>query len=81
MGDWLVVYFNKDNPKKGELVDILANVPLDWEPYLKKVAEEYGKSGRYIPAFIMYNQQIYHPPELKEMYEAQEKKSSIDDIE
>jgi len=47
MGDWVILRFPFDNPEKPEVIEVLANVPTNWQEYLKKKAEEIKKDGRY----------------------------------
>ena len=53
--------FPFDDPEKPEVVEVLANVPIDWKKYLKKKVTEVKKEGRYIVANILYRDKYYHP--------------------
>ena len=75
MGDWAIVRLDLDNPEEGDLVKILANVPMNWKVYTSKVAEEYGKPGRYVPVLLLYGKDIYYPIELEKHYKEVEKGS------
>jgi len=75
MGDWAILRLDLDNPEEGDLVKILANVPLDWKKYTSKVAEEYSKPGRYVPVLLLYDKEAYFPVELEQHYKAVEKDS------
>ena len=76
MGDWAIIRLDVNNPEEGELVKIIANVPLDWNKYLTQVIKEHGKEGRYLPVYIMYDKEKYHPESLKDLYEQVERDSS-----
>ena len=75
MGDWAILRLDLDDPHEGDLVDILANPPMNWKVYTSKVAEEYGKPGRYIPVLMLYGKDIYFPKELEQHYKQVEKDS------
>ena len=72
MGDHVVLRFPFNDPDKPEVVDVLANVPVDWEKYLKKIAD---KEGRYIPANILYDKDYYHPESMEKIYKRTERDS------
>jgi len=78
MGDWAVLRLDLDNPDESELVKIVANVPLNWQKYLKTVSEEVGLKGRYVAANILYSRGVYYPEDMKGIYELVEKESRFD---
>ena len=75
MGDHVVLRFPFDDPDKPEVVDVLANVPVDWKKYLKGKADEIQKEGRYIPANILYDKDYYFPESMEKIHKRAEKDS------
>jgi len=75
MGDWVILRFPFDDPKKPEVIEVLANVPNHWKEYIKKKAKEIGREGRYIVANILYDNEYYYPESMKKIHEKVEKES------
>jgi len=65
MSDWIILRFPFDDPQKPEMIEVLANVPMDWKKYLKKKAREVKKEGRYIVADLLYKDEYYSPGTMK----------------
>ena len=43
MSDYLVIRIPFDKPNKPEIVEFLADVPIDWKKYLKEMAKKEKK--------------------------------------
>lgn len=76
MSDWLVIRIPYDKPNRPEIIEILANVPLNWKKYLHQIAKKTKKSGRYLVANILYNEgEAFYPEEAAKDYQETEKES------
>ncbi|HID31665.1 MAG TPA: hypothetical protein EYP19_16915 [Desulfobacterales bacterium] len=75
MTDWVILRFPFDNPERPEVIEVLANVPIDWKQYLKKKAGEVDKEGRYVIANILYEYEYFYPEAMEEIYKKVEKES------
>ncbi len=76
MSDWIVIRIPFDKPNKPEIVESLADIPLNWKKYLSQVAEKTKKTGRYLVANIMYNEgEAFYPKTIAKDYHQTEKES------
>ena len=79
MSDWLVLRFPLDEPDDPEVVEVLAEVPVDWAAFLKHKAHQIKKPGRYLAADILYGIDYYYPESSRIVYEKVEKDSQPSD--
>ncbi len=77
MGDHVILRFPLDDPDNPEVVDVLANVPVHWQKYLKDKANEHKKPGRYIVSNLLYDEdtEYYYPESIKKKHRKTEKDS------
>lgn len=75
MSDWVILRFPFDQPDKPEVVEVLANVPLNWNKFLKEKAIRLKKEGRYIVANLLYGKEYYYPESKKQQQQKVEKDS------
>ena len=77
MSDWIVIRTPFDKPNKPDIIEILAEVPLDWKKYLRRVANKTKKAGRYLAANLLYNEgEAFYPKTTAKNYHQTEKESS-----
>ena len=77
MSDWLIIRIPFDAPNKAEILELLADVPLDWQKYLDKVAKTTKKPGRYLAADILYKVgEAFFPSKDQRKYHQTEKESN-----
>jgi len=77
MSDWIVALIPfKGNPDDIEIVEVLANPPLNWKKFLKELSSKTKKRGRYVVFSAHYDLDYYYPPSLKKKYEQTLKRSS-----
>lgn len=76
MSDWLVVRIPFNKPSQPEIVEVLADIPLDWKKYLLQIANKTKRAGRYLVANILYNVgEAFYPKSAEKEYKQMEKKS------
>ncbi len=76
MSDWLTIRIPFNKPDKPEIIEILADVPLNWKKYLRQMANKTKKAGRYLAANILYNVgEAFYPESTEKEYKQTEKKS------
>jgi len=76
MTDWIVGLIPfEGNPDDIEIVEVLANPPLDWKEFLKELAHKTKKEGRYVVFSAHYDLDYIYPESLKEKYDETLKKS------
>lgn len=68
MSDFLIIRIPLDDPNKPEIVEFLANVPINWITYLKQVAKKEKKKGRYLVANLEYNLDYFYPEKEKKIF-------------
>ena len=72
MSDWVIIRIGLEDPEDIELVQMMANVPIDWKKYIKKIAV---KEGRYVPAKILYQHDYFKPESSERIYRQTEEDS------
>ena len=75
MSDWLVLRFPPNKPDKPEVVEVLANVPINWKAFLAQKAKALKRKGRYLAANILYEDEYFYPESEKKAYKSVEKNS------
>ncbi|OGK41495.1 hypothetical protein A2954_00645 [Candidatus Roizmanbacteria bacterium RIFCSPLOWO2_01_FULL_37_12] len=73
MSDYLIIRIPFDNPSKPEIIEFLANVPLDWKKYLIQVANRVQKKGRYVVANLEYDFDHFYPAKKEATFKKVEK--------
>jgi len=69
MTDWIIALIPFDgNPDDIQIVEVLANPPLNWKKFLKELANKTKKKGRYVVFSAHYNLDYYYPPSMKKKY-------------
>lgn len=69
MSDFLIIRIPLDDPSKPEIVEFLANVPINWKKYLKQVAKRERKKGRYLVANLEYDLDYFYPKKEEKIFE------------
>jgi len=74
--DWIVALIPfEGDPDDIEIIEVLANPPLNWKKFLKELANKTKKKGRYLVFSAHYDMDAYYPQNLKKKYKKVLKKS------